>query len=217
MIESHKLPAKARLGFRYTGLVVDPNRFLPWLAAKLKARGVVFVRKNLKSLEEARSLSRAGLVVNASGLGASKLANDDKVFAARGQTLCVSGPYDKAMILQGSEYTYVIPRPYSKQIILGGVRQVDSQTPAPLEEIRSDILRRVKILTDGAFAPNEIQERIDGDTVGFRPGREGGLRVEQVGSVIHAYGADGFGFLYCFGVAQKVCELVDESAIKSPL
>jgi D-amino-acid oxidase len=48
-----------------------------------------------------------------------------------------------------------------------------------------------------------------GDIVGFRPGRKTGLRVEREGDVVHAYGASGAGYIFSFGVAEKVREFIE--------
>lgn len=44
--------------------------------------------------------------------------------------------------------------------------------------------------------------------MGFRPSRQGGLRVERDGRVVHAYGAGCLGYLYAFEVAKEVMQLL---------
>jgi hypothetical protein len=77
----------------------------------------------------------------------------------------------------------------------------------------------------GAFADVDL-DTADGDDrvkdiVGFRPGRQAGLRVEKevrdLGSkevegmkIVHAYGVGGGGYIYSFGVAKRVNALVEE-------
>jgi hypothetical protein len=70
-------------------------------------------------------------------------------------------------------------------------------------------------MTNGKFDWVNL-ERHGEDIVGFRPAREGGLRVEREGDVVHAYGVGGLGYLYAFGVAERVKELV-EGDVKAKL
>lgn len=210
----HELPPNTNVGYTYTGLILNPTQFLPWIMKRLKTRNVTFVRKTLSLLSEATDITGARSVVNASGLGAKHLANDGKVQGVRGQTMLVTCPTESsllkhAMILQGSEYTYVIPRPGDGQIVLGGVSQYGDMRTGPDESLRGDILGRVNKLTDGAFGWVDSEIGVK-DVVGFRPGREGGLRVEREGYVVHAYGAASWGYVYAFGVARRVGELLRE-------
>lgn len=52
------------------------------------------------------------------------------------------------------------------------------------------------------------------DIVGIRPQREGGVRIEKevLGGqkVVHAYGVAGGGYIFSWGLARKVCHLVEE-------
>lgn len=56
----------------------------------------------------------------------------------------------------------------------------------------------------------------------FRPGRNGGYRLEVEGDTVHAYGFGGLGYIFSYGAAMKVRELVDwvvhgDSALRSRL
>ncbi|CAG9940060.1 unnamed protein product [Clonostachys rosea f. rosea IK726] len=125
-IPTEDLVSGAEIGFKYRGLIVDPNAFLPCLTRLLKEKGVKFIQRRISSLYELKSLTGATILVNASGLGARELANDEKVQAVRGQTMfvpCDSRNMDRVTIHQGSHYTYAIPRIASGGVILGGVAQ----------------------------------------------------------------------------------------------
>lgn len=204
------------MGYSYTGLIVNPTVFLPWLTSRLKAQGVTFIQRTLTSLTELRDLIRADVIVNATGLGAKELVGDEKVYGVRGQTMFVTCEADKAKLLnqatlhQGSHYTYAIPRPSDGGVILGGVTQRENTSSIPDPGLRPDILTRVNELTNGRFKWVDL-DRHGRDIVGFRPAREGGLRCERVGDVVHAYGVGGLGYVYAFGVAEKVVGLVDTS------
>jgi D-amino-acid oxidase len=214
------LPSKATTGYSFDGLVVDPSKFLPWIRDRLEKSGVQFVRKTVGSLAEVSDITSAAIIVNASGLGARKLANDDAVEAVRGQTMLVSLPAEhrhllqNAFIFEGSEYTYAIPRPSSNSIVLGGIKEPGSSEARVDMALRLDILRRINAHSDGAFSwldASDPHNSMIRDIVGFRPGRRGGLRVERVDNVVHAYGPSGLGYLYAFGMASRVIQLIHES------
>ncbi|PVH83163.1 nucleotide-binding domain-containing protein [Cadophora sp. DSE1049] len=214
VLPASALPSKIKLGTKYTTLAINPLIFLPWLKEKLVTRGVKFVRKEVKSIEEARSITKSKIIVNASGVGARVLAEDPAVVPVRGQTMFVKTDFSDLVMLEGSEYTYVIPRAGSGGVIMGGIKsdRLDAEIDVTL---KSDILRRVNRLTNGAFEGIDLDEVTD--VLGFRPGRKGGLRVEREGDVIHAYGVEGAGYIYSFGVAEKVKQLLEGEQFKARL
>ena len=115
---------------------------------------------------------------------------------------------------EGSEYTYVIPRSGSGGVIMGGIKSERLDADVDVE-LKSDILMRVNRITHDAF--KELDVNTGTDIVGFRPGRKGGLKVEREGDVIHAYGLEGVGYIYSFGVAERVRELIDGTEITAKL
>lgn len=83
---------------------------------------MTFICSTLDSIQELGPLTGATIFVNVSGLGAKDLAVDNTVTAVRGQTMFVKcDQLTEASLLQGSEYTYIIPRPLDGGVILGGV------------------------------------------------------------------------------------------------
>lgn len=205
-IPSSDLLSGITFGVKYTTLAINPLVFLPWLKEKLLEKGVIFIRKELKSFEEAKILTNSKLTINASGVGAKQLANDPEVQPIRGQTMFVKIDVNELFMLEGREYTYVIPRPLSGGVIIGGVKSERLDTEVDVS-LKSNILARVNRISKGAFRNVDLGDVQD--IVGFRPGRKGGMRVEREGSVVHAYGMAGAGYIYSFGVAGRVEELVD--------
>ncbi|ETS76559.1 hypothetical protein PFICI_11946 [Pestalotiopsis fici W106-1] len=216
------LPPHAKIGFSYTGLTVDPTFLLPWIMERLRQGNVEFKRHTVKALGEVRYLTGAELIINASGLGAGSLARDSSVEAIRGQTMFVSIPpersglYNQAFLFQGSEYTYAIPRRFSGGVILGGVSQHGSEDRGVQAGLRRDIQQRINAVPNQSFTwlNVEVPNVAIKDIVGFRPGRKGGLRVEREDNTIHAYGAGGLGYVYAFGMAERVADLVTKLSSK---
>ncbi|WKT52873.1 hypothetical protein QSH57_003435 [Fusarium oxysporum f. sp. vasinfectum] len=221
-LPSKDLPANAKIGFKYQSMTVNPAVFLPWIKAVLDKKGVRFIRAEVKTIEEARSILQIKRIVNASGLGAFHLANDNKVVAVRGQTMLVESDSHEMVMFQGSHYTYQIPRMYSGGVIVGGVSQPGNMDQKVDPEVRSDILRRMKLVMNDQYQGVDLDKHVMKDLVGFRPSREGGYRLEREDDVIHAYGFNTLGYTYSYGVALKVRDLVtsatiEEAAVRSKL
>jgi D-amino-acid oxidase len=206
VIPRSELPNGVSMGLNYTAIGMNPLLLLPWLKRKLEERGVNFVRKEVRNLDEAREITQAKIIVNATGVGAKELASDDAVRPVRGQTMFVKTDFNQLFMREGSEYTYVIPRAGSGGVILGGIKSDRLDAEVDLE-LKGHILKRVNHMTNGAFEGLDLSSVID--IVGFRPGRTTGLRVEREGDVVHAYGAEGAGFIYSFGVAERIGELIE--------
>jgi len=218
VIPKEQLPKDSEVtsGVRYTSLAMNPNILLPYLQKELEKAGTKFIRAEVRDIAHARSLSRIPptLVINASGVGAKEIANDEGVLPIRGQTMFIKTSYAECLMREGSEYTYIIPRAHSGGVIIGGVKHPGRTDTNVDEHMRKDILRRVNALSGGVFKDLDLEEgRRSGqivDIVGFRPGRKEGLRIEldTEQSVVHAYGSGGAGYIYSFGVADRVEQLV---------
>ncbi|PYI19564.1 nucleotide-binding domain-containing protein [Aspergillus japonicus CBS 114.51] len=210
LLSKEKLPDGVKLGFTYTSMTINPAYLLPWIQKQLQARGVTFIRKTLSSIAEAKKITGAKIIVHASGLGAYTLAGDKNVEAIRGQTMFVKTDFvEELMMHQGSHYTYVIPRMFTNGAIIGGVSQPGNLERNVDRDLRADILQRVNTMTNGGLAAVDLEKDVQKDIVAFRPGRKGGYRLEAEGDVVHAYGFAGLGYIFSYGVAMKVRELVD--------
>lgn len=216
LIPKESLPDGVKVGFTYTSLAINPTFLLPWIQKQLLARGVKIVRKTLSSIDEARRISGSKVIVHASGLGAFTLANDKNVEGIRGQTMFIKTDFEELKMHQGSHYTYVIPRMFTNGAIIGGISQPGNHDRNVDETLRADILQRVKTLTNGDLDSVTLEKSVEKDIVAFRPGRKGGYRLEIEGDTVHAYGFAGLGYIFSYGVALKVRELVDSVTSKQP-
>ncbi len=165
-------------------------------------------------MDEVRTIAKSKVVVNASGIGAKQLAGDEGVGPIRGQTMFVKTNFSELVMMEGSEYTYIIPRALSGGVIIGGIKsdRVDAEVDVAL---KSDILRRINRISNGAF--KDVDLNAVTDIVGFRPGRKSGIRVEREDDVVHAYGVGGAGYIYSFGVAEAVKDLIEAKSFKAKL
>lgn len=71
----------------------------------------------------------SSIFINASGWGSKLLSDvrDDRCFPERGQNVFLQTENCHTMYFRnGKEYTYVIPRPQSHGVVLGGVKQQDN-------------------------------------------------------------------------------------------
>ncbi|KAH7142163.1 hypothetical protein EDB81DRAFT_723433 [Dactylonectria macrodidyma] len=220
-LSKNELPKGTKSGIAYTTLVMNPAILLPWMKRKLESQGVKFKRMSLVSLSDVRSLGH-DVVINATGNGSKFLADikDEAIEENRGQIMVVKHPYKKYFMRDdGENYTYVIPR-LDGTVILGGVRQPNVHSPNVDLEVEKDILRRINASLPEIFSANPWDYEIIGYNVGLRTYRTSGIRVEKETKdgqkVVHAYGFNGGGYIYSFGAARAVVELVDEFLYPAP-
>ncbi|KAI1609752.1 putative D-amino acid oxidase [Exophiala viscosa] len=211
-LRADELPHGVKVGVTVTTIAVNPIIYLPYLQRKLEEQGATFVRFEAHSLEHVLRMTGADVLVNATGLGAKKLCNDDAVVPIRGQAMFLRNRpgWNQILLRQDAGYTYVIPRLGSGGVLFGGIRQEGNEGEAADPALRKDILERVNHLSRDAFADVNLETDVE-DMVGFRPGRKGGYRLEIEGSnLIHAYGFDGVGYVCSFGAGRRVTEMVKQ-------
>lgn len=111
----------------YETLVTDPTRHMPYLKKQISALGGRFIRRRVLSLQELYEMfPDSRIFINASGLGSRTLADvqDDRCYPERGQNVFLRTEKCHTLHFRnGKEYTYVIPRPLSKGVVLGGIKQ----------------------------------------------------------------------------------------------
>lgn len=200
----HELPPEYAAGFEIDGFIVEPPIYLDWLTSRLVDQGVTITTNAVTSLEDLE----ADVTVNCAGLAARDLVGDDTMFPIRGQVVAVANPGINEGVSDESDadrVAYVYPR--SREVILGGARQVGNQVTSPDDDLTA------RILSDGArLDPRVSDAEVLDVRVGLRPGRPE-VRVEAgvLGDgqpVVHNYGHSGAGFLLSWGCALDVVDLV---------
>jgi len=205
--------------------------YLPWLVGQCVKNGVSIKRGVLSHISEAAGLhstGRADVVVNCTGLMASKLGGvmDNNVYPGRGQIVLVRNEPGVMTTTSGTddgdeEATYIMQRAVGGGTVLGGCLQHGSWESQPDPNLAQRIMQR-SIELCPALAPktgkvNELSIIRHG--VGLRPMRNGGPRVEKEKIegkwVVHNYGHAGYGYQSGWGSAWEAEKLVLEIFQKS--
>lgn len=212
-LESH-YSGNYAFGCEFDSVVIEPPRYLPFLKNQIESLGGQFIRKEIKDIQELYDeFGDSMIFVNASGVGPKYIKGifDPDSYPNRGQNVLIKTRTDYAVRRAGKEYTYIIPRPMSGVVVLGGVNQPDQTHSEVDESIVKDEIRRAHEL-----APDIVSEdpEIAGVIVAIRPGRKGTFRLEKqkVGHryLVHAYGTNGKGYAYSYGIAHDVCSKIEE-------
>ena len=194
-------------GFAWSSFVVQPNRYLPRLAHRLKREGVVLRRCPVPSLDE---LPDADLVVNAAGAWSGALAGDPTVHAVRGDVAVLPEVQGvTGAVIDESEWLYVVA--HQGRTIVGGTSIDLGADPAawvtsPPADRLAAVIERAAILE-----PRIAGGVPDAVHTGLRPLRPT-LRteVEQRGTtpVVHAYGTGGSGWTIAPALARWAVDAV---------
>ncbi|KAK4974609.1 D-amino acid oxidase [Elasticomyces elasticus] len=227
ILPTDKLGSGIQSGTIFTSVCINTAIYLPWLLSQCVKGGVTFKRASLEDLTDALALGsqeKVDLIVNCTGLGASKLGGvrDTAVVPARGQIVLVrNGNGGKMVNLSGTddgdqEACYVMTRAVGGGTIIGGSYQKGDWNPEVDHELAHRIMQRaVKACPDLTGGSGKVEDLdVIRHGVGLRPVREGGARVERErmssGWVVHNYGHGGAGYQSSYGCAQGVVRLVKE-------
>ncbi|KAL2830530.1 hypothetical protein BDW59DRAFT_141071 [Aspergillus cavernicola] len=213
-----ELPPDFNCGWAYETVVTDPTRHMPYLRGKIISLGGQFIRKRVESLEELYALfPESRIFINASGIGSQTLhdVRDDKCFPERGQNVFYHTSNCHTLYFRnGKEYTYIIPRPSSQGVVLGGVKERGNRSPEVDMEIARDEITRAHRLAPEIVPENPPKECL-GYIVGIRPSREGGFRLdsEKIKSrvILSAYGFGGGGYAFSYGIGDALLKMVEDA------
>jgi D-amino-acid oxidase len=203
-----------RWGYEIEAPAASMTRYLGWLESVATAKGVVFQRLRIDSLDELAG--NGDLIVNCSGFGARELVGDRDFVPYKGQYFVLRTSESAPRAYVGDDdhpagMAYVIPR--LGEVMVGGCAEEGREDLVfTLDWV--DTMRRA-----GLYVP-WLRRRSPSDqardpVVGVRPCRHGGVRLAIDRSsacvpVIHNYGHGGSGFSLSWGCAQAVLALVRE-------
>ena len=208
-IPADELPSGFAAGLWLDVPIVAPPRYLQHLHEQFLAAGGILEVRQIDSLDEL--LDEGDLVVNCSGVGARKLADDPAVHPIRGQTLLVDAQIDKGF-MDESAFTYLFPR--EDGTLLGGTQRTDDWRREPDEGESAGILARCAAIDEAVNSATVLRVR-----VGLRPGRHAvRLEIERRtnGRIIHNYGHGGIGFTLSWGCALEVARLANAKPSSPP-
>ncbi|KAL2870689.1 FAD-dependent oxidoreductase [Aspergillus lucknowensis] len=213
-----EFPSEFNCGWAYETVVTDPTRHMPYLREKITSLGGKFIRKRVEALEDLYTLFPDSRVfINASGIGSRTLRDvrDEKCFPERGQNVFYrTSNYHTFYFQNGKSYTYIIPRPLSQGVILGGVKQRDNLSPEVDMDIARDEIARAHSLAPEIVPENPPEESLS-YIVGIRPSREGGFRLDsqQIENrlILSAYGFGGGGYAFSYGIGDALVKMVEKA------
>lgn len=205
--------------YKFDSFVISTTFYLFYLMNKLTERRVRVHRGKVDSLEK---LTKSyDIVVNCTGYGARDLVKDkrteelERITAVRGHTLLVANSLPYQVIFEEEEpeepgeFLMLFPRAEGGAV-LGGI--YDSHSEFKDTSIHKDYVDRLfakaaKYLPE--LKPKQI--KVINHSVGFRPMRAGGARVEHDTinpKIIHNYGCGNVGYIQSWGCAQDILSMV---------
>lgn len=188
-------------GWRIEVPLIETPVYLPYLLNRFISHGGKMVQHTIQSLDEL--MEDHTVVVNCTGLGSRKLANDDLLIPVRGQIALLHAENRHHIILDDSGPTYVVYR--EDGCICGGTYETYCDQEVTEETAIQDILSRCC-----RAAPHLKEAGIITTWAGLRPYRAA-IRVEKEAGkpLIHNYGHGGSGFTVSWGCADEVKRLLE--------
>lgn len=218
--------------------LIDGDRALQWLMDKVQSKGAILIKTAVKGslLDQEAALLKmyaADAIINATGLGAQKLALDDAVFPVRGGVFRVLNDglafpkIDSAAVMNSKtdpktenylDLVLMVPR-NEEILILGSIVQaheyqldLNMDTPA-VQELWKRLCRFIPAFKNARLDPKYPFAQ------GLRPFRRGGPRVEResgTSRIVHAYGHGGAGWSMVFGSAAECVALIEDVLKETP-
>jgi D-amino-acid oxidase len=214
-----------RDAYQHLAPMIDTDVYLNWLMKSVRELGGEIGTRRISPpmAEIAPSLQKefgADAIVNCTGLGSRELAGDPTMYPLRGAVLRVRNdghampriehahcvPHDG--ISDDPGFIFIVPRGRD-HLLLGGIAEARNAdlNLTPHSPIVRDVFKRCV-----SFLPSLKNAEVDAADpmrVGLRPARDGGVRLEREGDVIHNYGHGGSGITYSWGCADEVVRLIN--------
>ncbi|WTW93494.1 FAD-binding oxidoreductase [Streptomycetaceae bacterium NBC_01309] len=215
--------------YSFRAPTIDTEAYLQWLLDRVRRAGCVLVTRRIggclsERAPELRASYGADVVVNCSGLGALRLADDNLVFPLRGALLHVVNDGRRtpritsahAMAYEESlghqNMVFIVPRGRDT-LVLGGLVEA-GEWSTDLGYAYAPFRRMVERCQEFLPALRGIVPTARPIRVGLRPARKTNVRLEpEPGNrVVHNYGHGGSGVTLSWGCAREVADLAAELA-----
>ena len=187
---------------------IDTSIYMPYLMKQFKQLGGKIIKQEIISLKSFAT-KKMGIIVNCTGMGASKLSNDPCLFPISGQIIRVEKPVGliDASFLHIGEKEVILIAPRTNDCIIGATANENDPCIKPnLETAKKMLANAIKIY------PHLATAKVIEHKVGLRPGRNKvRLEYEDMGDaclLIHNYGHGGAGITLAPGCAQEVLQIV---------
>jgi D-amino-acid oxidase len=214
-------------GWEIDSLCINTATYLQWLLGQCIKAGIVIKRGIISHIKEAKDLSHTGkpadIIINTTGLGSLRLGGvaDTNMVPVRGQIVLVRNECSPMVSSSGTEdgpneLLYIMQRAAGGGTILGGTADVGSWESVPDPNIAVRIMKRAVEARPSMTGGKGIEGlSIIRHSVGLRPARRGGVRIEDERLdddtwVVHNYGHAGWGYQGSYGCAEGVVELVNK-------
>ncbi|KAF4120837.1 FAD dependent oxidoreductase [Geosmithia morbida] len=214
-----ELPEGAFFGLGIQTFMINTQAYLAWLNTRCLKLGIEMRRCSLDGIGDAFRSIPADAYFNCTGLGSYHLkgVEDRNLYPTRGQVMLVESPktpmktmYFRSPRRVDNDTTYIFPRYPSGGVILGGCRLDGDWDTTPSETLAEDIKKRCCALAPELGKPEDL--KVIAHTVGLRPSRKGGIRLESETIdghlIIHNYGAGGTGYQSSWGTAEHAVNLL---------
>lgn len=224
-----------RSGYVFTTCCIDTQKYLSFLLTTFRELGgeLEYVEQAFSSFDQADSRFAkpfgASIIFNCAGLGARELAGDKSVFPIRGQLAIARYPEAVNALKLNDEGipeatgSYMIPRD-DGTVCIGGVYNRGDWSMAARELDGDGIIERIALIDP--VLKEKLQNgtvKIERQSVGLRPGRINGIRVEaekrKQGRIllVHNYGHGAYGFQTSWGSAFRAICCMEKALYLSKL
>lgn len=210
--------------YKFTSFTISTSFYLNYLVAELQKRGVSIRRHTLKSLKDSEDYEfssnngKPDLIINSTGYQYNLLNDcfDPKLKPIRGHVIVVENnlPYqvsfEEPYPAEEGEFLMIFPRKEGGAII-GGI--YDRHSLSFDTSIHKDYVERLKLKLKKHVPEFDEKLKISAHTIGFRPDRQGGARIEIDkfnSKIIHNYGNGNSGYIESWGCANFTLSLVNK-------
>ncbi|ESX02813.1 hypothetical protein KL918_002415 [Ogataea parapolymorpha] len=209
--DQQKFPGVSHI-YKFDTFTISPPQYLAYLANELLKLGVAIQRGVVRNFEDVA----ADYVINCTGIQYNNIdgCHDAALRPIRGHTLLIENtlPYQVMFKennpVEEGEFLMLFPRKEGCAV-LGGI--YDAHSPAFDTSVHADYVERLQAKATKHLPELQGEIRVLKHNIGFRPHRDGGVRIEfdpENPKLIHNYGCSNLGFTESWACAQEVFDLI---------
>lgn len=205
----YRLPSRLQTVWKFNCFCIDPPKYLQFLTSRFKENGGLMIKKKIHNLNELST--DYDIIVNCTGLGSRELVGDRSVYPVSGQIVEVQGSKVPGLIYNiepgNSHIAYIIP--HKDRIVLGATA-IKHSWSTEVDPVQADSIYR----KCSELYPPLKESKVVGGWSALRPARDT-VRLEvdkgfRAALLIHNYGHGGQGYIFSWGCATQVKNIVDQ-------